>query len=56
MSVTSICAVCGVGIEESVTSAVKLASVASEGVPDIRPVFGLNIRPDGKVPERRLQV
>ena len=55
LRVAAIWAVCGVGLEESVTSAVKLASPAAEGVPDIRPVFGLKLRPDGKVPERRPQ-
>ena len=56
LKVKSICAVCGVEVEESVTCAGKPASVASEGVPDMTLVSGLNVRPDGKPPEGRLQL
>ena len=39
-----------VGVSESVTLTVKLEVPVTVGVPEIRPVLVLRLRPDGKLP------
>jgi len=49
-SETDIEVVC-VGLEESATVAVKLKVPLAVGVPEIRPVLAVRLRPAGRLPE-----